>query len=176
MAAGDRVAIQGKNGAGKSTLVKLITGHLEPMEGDIWRHHNLRVAVLSQHDADALAKVKQSPLEHMMECYPTQKEQDLRRHLGSFGVVGDLVFQSLCTMSGGQRMRVLFARICRQEPHLLVLDEPTNHLDIYSIDALASSLQEFQGAVFLVSHNRDLLQTVAHELWVVSKDQHTLTM
>lgn len=96
--------------------------------------------------------------------------------MGSVGVANDLVFQSLSTLSGGQRMRVLFAKICMEHPQLLVLDEPTNHLDIYSIDALASALREFQGAVLLITHNRDLLRSVAKELYVVSKQSRRLSL
>lgn len=173
---GDRVAIQGRNGAGKSTLVKLITGEVEATEGEVWRQQSLKVSVLHQHDTDALAKVQASPIEWLGEFYPKKKELDLRKQLGSVGVANDLVFQSLSTLSGGQRMRVLFAKICMEHPQLLVLDEPTNHLDIYSIDALASALREFQGAVLLITHNRDLLRSVAKELYVVSKQSRRLSL
>ena len=176
ISAGDRVAIQGRNGAGKSTLVKLITGEVEATEGEVWRQQSLKVSVLHQHDTDALAKVQASPIEWLGEFYPKKKELDLRKHLGSFGVAGDLVFQSLTTLSGGQRMRVLFAKICMEHPQLLVLDEPTNHLDIYSIDALAFALRDFQGAVLLITHNRDLLRSVAKELYVVSKQSRRLSL
>jgi len=115
-------------------------------------------------------------MEYLSESYPKLKDLELRKQLGAFGVAGDLVFQSLSTMSGGQRMRVLFAKICLEHPHLLVLDEPTNHLDIYSIDALSTALSEFQGAVLLITHNRDLLRKVAKELYVVSKSRRTLSL
>ena len=176
IATGDRIAIQGRNGAGKSTLVKLITGEVEATEGEVWRHPSLKVSVLRQHDTDALAHAQTSPVEWLAELYPTKKELELRKHLGSFGVTGDLVFQSLKTLSGGQRMRVLFAKICMEHPQLLVLDEPTNHLDIYSIDALRLALSEFRGAVLLISHNRDLLRKVARELYVVSKSSRRLSL
>ncbi len=176
ISAGDRVAIQGRNGAGKSTLVKLITGEIEPTDGEVWRQQSLKVSVLHQHDTDALAQVSASPVEWLGEFYPKKKELELRKQLGSFGVTGDLVFQSLSTLSGGQRMRVLFAKICMEHPQLLVLDEPTNHLDIYSIDALSSALREFQGAVLLITHNRDLLRNVANELYVVSKRSRSLSL
>lgn len=176
ISAGDRVAIQGRNGAGKSTLVKLITGEVEAIEGEVWRQQSLKVSVLHQHDTDALAKVQASPIEWLGEFYPKKKELDLRKQLGSFGVAGDLVFQSLSTLSGGQRMRVLFAKIGMEHPQILVLDEPTNHLDIYSIDALASALRDFQGAVLLITHNRDLLRSVAKDLYVVSKQSRRLSL
>ena len=173
---GDRVAIQGRNGAGKSTLIKLITDEVEATEGEVWRQQSLKVSVLRQHDTDALAQVQASPVEWLGEFYPKKKELDLRKQLGSFGVAGDLVFQSLSTLSGGQRMRVLFAKIGMEHPQLLILDEPTNHLDIYSIDALSSALGDFQGAVLLITHNRDLLRSVAKELYVVSKQSHRLSL
>lgn len=176
VSAGDRIAIQGRNGAGKSTLVKLITGEVEATEGDVWRHPSLKVSVLHQHDTDALAHTSASPVEWLAELYPKKKELDLRKQLGSFGVTGDLVFQPLKTLSGGQRMRVLFTKICMELPQLLVLDEPTNHLDIYSIDALCVALTEFRGAVLLISHNRDLLRKVAKELYVISKSTRKLSL
>lgn len=154
VSAGCRIAIQGKNGAGKSTLVKLITGAIEPTSGEVWKHHNLKVGVLNQHEADELAELSASPVEYMQACFPGKTRQDLRRQLGAFGVAGDMVLQPLRTLSGGQRVRVLFAKICAEKQHLLLLDEPTNHLDIYSIDALAKSPNEFQGSVVLVTHNR----------------------
>jgi len=176
VSAGCRIAIQGRNAAGKSTLVKLMTGELEPTSGEVWRHHNLKVSVVSQHDADVLARLPASPLAYMQGCLPGSKEQDLRRQLGAFGVVGDMVHQALHTLSGGQRVRVVFAKVCMEKPHLLVLDEPTNHLDIYSIDALADSLKEFEGGVILVTHNRSLLQEVAKELFVVHSRTRRLAL
>ena len=119
ISAGDRVAVQGRNGVGKSTLVKLITGELEATEGEVWKHPRLKVSLLSQHDADVLGQVKASPLEWLMEMHPKMKELDLRKQLGSFGVTGDLVFQALNTLSGGQRMRVLFTKIGMEHPQLV---------------------------------------------------------
>ena len=173
---GDRVAVQGRNGVGKSTLIRLITGDLEATAGEVWKHPRLKISLLSQHDADVLGRLKASPLEWLSEMHPKMKELDLRKQLGSFGVPGDLVFQPLNTLSGGQRMRVLFTKIGMEHPQLLLLDEPTNHLDIYSIDALAKALREFQGAVLLVTHNRDLLRNVAKELYVISRRSRRLAL
>lgn len=176
IAVGSHLALQGQNGAGKSTLVKLICGDAEPTAGEVWRHQSLKVSILRQHDTDSLANRTSSAMEYMAECYPKMKDLELRKQLGAFGVAGDLVFQSLSTLSGGQRMRVLFAKICMEHPQLLVLDEPTNHLDIYSIEALSVALAEFRGAVLLITHNRDLLRKVAKELYVISKSQRRLSL
>jgi ABC-type multidrug transport system ATPase subunit len=139
------------------------------MAGEVWRHHNAKIAYLDQHEADQLQRMSCSSLQYMQECFPLKKDLELRSLLGSFGVKGSLVHQSLSTLSGGQRVRVVFAKICEAKPHLLILDEPTNHLDIYSIDALMEGLQNFKGAVVLVTHNCSMLNSCANELYVVEK-------
>jgi ATPase subunit of ABC transporter with duplicated ATPase domains len=162
-----RIAVAGCNGAGKSTLVNLLLGRLQPTAGEVWRHRNVKIAHLDQHEADQLQWMSCTALQYIQECFPDKKDLELRGLLGSFGVKGHLVQQSLNTLSGGQRVRVAFARICGGKPHLLILDEPTNHLDIYSIDALSEALQDFKGAVVLITHNCSMLNACAKELHVV---------
>jgi ABC-type Mn2+/Zn2+ transport system ATPase subunit len=162
-----RIALAGCNGAGKSTLVNLMLGRLQPTVGEICRHRNAKIAHLNQHEADELQSMSCTALQYMQECFPGRRDVELRALLGSFGVKGSLVHQSLNTLSGGQRVRVVFAKICEAKPHLLILDEPTNHLDIYSIDALTDALQKFEGAVVLVSHNCSMLNECANELFVI---------
>jgi ABC-type Mn2+/Zn2+ transport system ATPase subunit len=164
-----RIAIGGANGSGKSTLVNLILGNLEPTSGEVRRHRNARVAYLNQHQADELQRLSCSVIEYMRECYSDKTDLELRSLLGSFGLKDSIVHQALNELSGGQRVRVVFARICAEKPHLLVLDEPSNHLDIYSIDALAEALQTFQGAVVLVSHNCSLLNDVVESLFIMKE-------
>jgi len=162
-----RVALTGRNGAGKSTLVSIITGDASPTWGEVQRHGNLRVAHFSQHHAELLPSLASTPLAYMQKCLPRAKEHELLDQLDAVGVDATLASLPLEALSGGQRVRVSFARLCAEDPHLLVLDEPTNHLDIYSIDALSTALQEFAGAVVLVTHDRGLLEDVAEEVLVV---------
>jgi len=108
-----------------------------------------------------------TPLAYMQECFPDQLEQELRNLLGSFGVKGSMAVQPLPSLSGGQRMRVAFAKVCALKPQMLVLDEPTNHLDIYSIDALTDAMLDFQGAMVVVTHNRSVLSAICDEVLVL---------
>jgi energy-coupling factor transporter ATP-binding protein EcfA2 len=144
-------------------------GRFEPTAGEIWRHRNVKIAYLDQHEAVELQGLSCTALQYMRECFPNKKDLELHALLGSFGVKGALVNQALSTLSGGQRVRVVFAKICADKPHLLILDEPTTHLDIYSIDALADALLHFRGAVVLVTHNCSMLNDSAFELFVVEK-------
>jgi len=156
-----RIAITGKNGAGKSTLVNMLTGVLTPTSGDVTRHQNLRIAFFGQHDAEKLQRQRTTPLQYLGESFPKMREHNLHVQLASFGITQTMMWQPMAELSGGQRMRVAFARMCAEEPHLLVLDEPTNHLDIYTIEALCDALRHFQGGVVLVTHNKYLIEEVA---------------
>lgn len=168
---GCRIAIVGKNGAGKSTLIKLLSGHFAPTSGEVTRSNNLRIAEFGQHDAEMLQQKHLTPFQYLQECFPKMREHELCEQLNAFGVTPSMMQQPLAELSGGQRMRVAFARMCAEEPHLLILDEPTNHLDVYAIEALCDALKEFQGGVIFASHNRYLVEEVADVAVVVGGGQ-----
>lgn len=162
-----RIAIAGKNGAGKSTLVKLLTGEFAPTCGEVTRNPNLRIAYFGQHEAELLQLRSVTPLQYLAECFPKVREYELCEQLTVFGVVDKMMRQPMAELSGGQRMRVAFARMCAEEPHLLVLDEPTNHLDIYTIEALSDALKDFQGGVIFVTHDVYLIEEAADNVVIV---------
>jgi ATP-binding cassette subfamily F protein 3 len=155
---------------GKSTLLELLVGNLEPSKGEIYRSHKLRIGYFTQHHVDQL-NLNTTSLEHMMTMFKEVKEQQIRAHLGAFGIGGKLAVQKMSTLSGGQKSRVVFAQITFQEPHILILDEPTNHLDFDSIKALTDAISEFEGAVIIVSHDQSLISKVANELYPKKKKQ-----
>ncbi|MBK1779722.1 ATP-binding cassette domain-containing protein [Advenella sp. WQ 585] len=177
--AGQRIGILGANGQGKSTLVKTIAGALQPVAGEIITGKGLNIGYFSQQELDVL-RPADNPLEHMirlvketpanvrpsaMEC----REQGLRNFLGTFNFSGDMVNQSVGSMSGGEKARLVLCMIVWQRPNLLLLDEPTNHLDLATREALSIALNEFEGSVMLVSHDRALLRSVCDEFWLVSR-------
>jgi ATPase subunit of ABC transporter with duplicated ATPase domains len=165
---GCRIGICGKNGAGKSTLVGLLTGALEPTEGEVIRNKNLTIGRYHQGFVAELEKMSdECALGYVSARHPAFSEQECRAGLGAFGLRGNTVLQPLSTLSGGQRVRVAFASLAATAPHLLVLDEPTNHLDIYSIDALVEGLRAFEGGVILISHDQRMIRELVEEVYEV---------
>ncbi|HYD75513.1 ABC-F family ATP-binding cassette domain-containing protein [Ramlibacter sp.] len=168
--AGQRIGILGANGQGKSTLVKTIAREIPSLGGTITEGKGLHIGYFAQQELDVLSP-DSNPLEHMVrlarDVGPQAREQELRNFLGSFNFSGDMVAQAVGTMSGGEKARLVLAMIVWQRPNLLLLDEPTNHLDLATREALAVALNEFEGTVMLVSHDRALLRSVCDEFWLV---------
>jgi len=165
--AGARIGLIGVNGAGKSTLVKLLAGELAPLTGERREGKDLAIGYFAQHQLEQL-RPEDSPIAHLQRLDRETREQDLRSYLGQFDFSGDMAMQPAGTMSGGEQARLALALIIWQRPNLLLLDEPTNHLDIEVREALTSALQEFEGAVVLVSHDRHLLRTTVDQLMIVA--------
>jgi ATP-binding cassette, subfamily F, member 3 len=174
--AGQRIGILGANGQGKSTLVKTIARDIPALGGTITEGKGLNIGYFAQQELDVL-RPQDTPLEHMArlarELGPNSgesgREQDLRNFLGTFNFSGDMVKQSVGTMSGGEKARLVLAMMVWQRPNLLLLDEPTNHLDLATREALSMALNEFEGTVMLVSHDRALLRAVCDEFWLVGR-------
>jgi ATP-binding cassette subfamily F protein 3 len=163
----DRVALLGANGNGKSTLAKLICGRLAPMGGQIVRAANLKVAYFAQHQLDELDPAG-SVYDHIRRLMPTEAESAVRACAGGIGFPGDMADTAVANLSGGEKSRLLLGIATFGGPHLVVLDEPTNHLDIDSRAALIEAINEYPGAVVLVSHDRYLLEACADRLWLVA--------
>jgi ATP-binding cassette subfamily F protein 3 len=163
---GDRIGLLGANGAGKSTLIKLLAGSLAPLAGQRETARDLSIGYFAQHQVDQLHP-QHSPLEHLQQLDPGAREQDLRDYLGGFGFGGDRVAMVTAPFSGGEKSRLALALLVYRRPNLLLLDEPTNHLDLEMRQALAEALQEFSGAMVLVSHDRHLLRVCCDELLLV---------
>jgi len=164
--AGARLGLLGRNGAGKSTMMKLLAGVLAPLAGERVEAKGLLIGYFAQHQLEQL-RPDESPLWHLMRLSPRTREQELRNFLGGFDFHGDQVTEPVAPMSGGEKSRLALALIVWQRPNLLLLDEPTNHLDLEMRHALTLGLQDYDGALVLVSHDRSLLRATANELWLV---------
>ena len=162
----DRIALLGANGEGKSTLSKLIADRLAPLAGDIQKSGKLRIGFFAQHQLDELVP-GETPFQHMARLRPDELPTKLRGRLGAAGIGADIVENPVERLSGGQKARLLMAMAAIDAPHILILDEPTNHLDIESREALIHALNDYNGAVILVSHDPHLVETVADILWIV---------
>lgn len=169
--AGQRIGILGANGQGKSTLVKTIARAQAPMGGKLTEGKGLSIGYFAQQELDVL-RLDEGPLEHMVrlarDVGPPGREQELRDFLGQFRFTGDMVNQQVGSLSGGEKARLVLAMLVWQRPNLLLLDEPTNHLDLNTREALSMALNEFEGTVMLVSHDRALLREVCDEFWLVA--------
>ncbi|MDC6168351.1 ABC-F family ATP-binding cassette domain-containing protein [Paucibacter sp. XJ19-41] len=170
--AGQRIGILGANGQGKSTVVKTVARMQRAMGGKITEGKGLSIGYFAQQEMDVL-RPEEGPLSHMVrlakEVSPSAREQELRDFLGQFRFVGEMVNQQVGSLSGGEKARLVLAMLVWQRPNLLLLDEPTNHLDLNTREALSMALNEFEGTVMLVSHDRALLREVCDEFWLVSK-------
>ena len=163
----DRIALLGSNGNGKSTLVKLLAGKLSPMHGTVTRAATLRVGYFAQHQVDEL-ELEASPYDHVRRLMPDQPETKVRGRVGSIGFSGPAANTKVEKLSGGEKARLLLGLATFNAPQLIILDEPTNHLDIDSRAALIEAINDYPGAVILVSHDRYLLEACVDRLWLVA--------
>ncbi len=164
--AGTRLGLLGRNGAGKSTMMKLLAAALAPLAGERVEGKGLQIGYFAQHQLEQL-RPEESPLWHLTRLSPRTREQELRNFLGGFDFHGDQVTAPVAPMSGGEKSRLALALIVWKRPNLLLLDEPTNHLDLEMRHALTLGLQDYEGALVLVSHDRSLLRATSDELWLV---------
>ncbi|HJT06830.1 MAG TPA: ABC-F family ATP-binding cassette domain-containing protein [Stellaceae bacterium] len=163
----DRIALLGANGNGKSTLARLIAGRLPAMAGHVTRAPRLRCGFFAQHQIEELDPTG-SPFDHLARLMPKASAEMVRARLARFGFGEDQVFVRAADLSGGEKARLNFALITHEVPPLLILDEPTNHLDIEAREALVAALNEFAGAVVIISHDWHLLSLTADRLWLVA--------
>ena len=168
----DRIALLGSNGNGKSTLVKLIANKLAPFSGHVTRAEKLSVGYFAQHQVDEL-NLDGSPYDHVRKLMPDATETKVRGRTGAIGFSGKAGDTLVKSLSGGEKARLLLGLATFFGPNMIILDEPTNHLDIDSRAALAEAINEFPGAVIMVSHDRYLIEACADQLWVVA--DHTVT-
>jgi ATP-binding cassette subfamily F protein 3 len=163
----DRIALLGANGNGKSTLVKLLAGKLAPFAGKIVRADKLSVGYFAQHQTDEL-DLAGSPYDHVRRLMPEAPESKVRARVGAIGFSGKAGDTTVRNLSGGEKARLLLGLATFAAPNMIILDEPTNHLDIDSRAALAEAINEFPGAIIMVSHDRYLIEACADQLWVVA--------
>ena len=168
----DRIALLGANGNGKSTLVKLVAGRLAPMRGTVTRAATLKVGYFAQHQLEELTP-DDSPYDHVRRLMPDAPEAKVRTRVGTIGFSQAAANTNVANLSGGEKARLLLGLATFSAPHFVILDEPTNHLDIDSRGALIEAINDFSGAVILVSHDRYLLQACTDRLWLVANGKVT---
>jgi ATP-binding cassette, subfamily F, member 3 len=165
---GMRIGLLGVNGAGKSTLIKTLVGDINTLEGELTRHGSLSIGYFEQHTIDQLDFLL-TPMEHFQNAFPKVSDSELRSFLGSFGFSNEMALTNVGCFSGGEKARLSLAIIVFNRPNLLLLDEPTNHLDIYMRQSLTIAMQEYVGAVIIVSHDRFLLGSTVDSYYLLSK-------
>jgi ATP-binding cassette, subfamily F, member 3 len=164
---GERIGLLGRNGAGKSTLIKLLAAALRPMRGKRVEGKELNIGYFAQHQLEQL-RSDESPLQHMLRLDPLSREQEHRNYLGGFDFRGDMATSACGAFSGGEKSRLALALLIWHQPNLLLLDEPTNHLDLEMRHALTMALQDYEGGMVLVSHDRALLRSTCDRFILVA--------
>jgi len=164
--AGDRIGLVGVNGSGKTTLLKQLVGEVKPQQGKVVVSRGVKIGYFAQHQIDSL-HFDQSPLQHLLAQENIPTDQEARDFLGQFGFSNTQCLESIKAFSGGEKARLALALIVYQKPNLIILDEPTNHLDMETRDALDMAIQEFSGAVILVTHDKHLLASISDQFWWV---------
>lgn len=167
---GSRIGLLGRNGAGKSTLIKSLAGELALISGERYCAQELKIGYFSQHQLEQLHG-DTSPIAHILRAKPSLTELQARSFLGRFGFSGDQALDQVNTMSGGEKARLVLALIVLEKPQLLLLDEPTNHLDLEMRQALVLALQDFEGAIILIAHDRFLLESCVDEFYLVANNK-----
>ncbi len=177
--AGDRIGLVGVNGSGKSTLLKLLINEVQPQSGKVVMSKGVKVGYFAQHQLESL-NLDQSPLQHMLAMAKSLNvfgiqdfvsDQEARDFLGGFGFSHEKTLEKVARFSGGEKSRLSLALMIFQKPNLIILDEPTNHLDMETRDALDMALQEFEGALILVTHDQHLLSSIVDQFWWVHDKQ-----
>ena len=163
---GARIGVLGENGAGKSTLLKCLVGELDPLDGERVTGAHAKTGYFAQHQLESL-HAGRTALQTLMLARPVWREQQCRDYLGTWGFPKEKLERPVSTLSGGEKARLVLALIAGERPALLVLDEPTNHLDLDMRDALAMALQDFEGAIIIVAHDRSMLARTVDEYWLV---------
>jgi ATP-binding cassette, subfamily F, member 3 len=169
---GERIGLLGKNGAGKSTLIKLLASELKALSGKRVEGKDLNIGYFAQHQLEQL-RLQESPLQHMLRLDPNTREQEHLNYLGGFDFKGDMARSSIENFSGGEKSRLALALLIWTRPNLLLLDEPTNHLDLEMRHALTMALQDYDGGVVLVSHDRALLRATCDQFLLVADGKVT---
>ena len=164
----DKIALLGANGNGKSTLAKVISGRLELLNGQRKASQKLKIGYFAQHQTEELP-MNLTAYEYMSSFMPSKTETEIRSHLAGFGLDKEKALTQISRLSGGEKARLLFAAMTYDAPQLLILDEPTNHLDIQGREALVKALNEYDGAVILITHDLYFLELTADNLWLVEK-------
>ncbi|MCJ8293044.1 MAG: ATP-binding cassette domain-containing protein [Colwellia sp.] len=167
---GSRIGLLGRNGAGKSTLIKSLAGDIALLNGERYCAQELKIGYFSQHQLEQL-HLASSPVDHILRAKPALGEPQARTFLGKFGFSGDQPLEPVTNMSGGEKARLVLALIVLEKPQLLLLDEPTNHLDLEMRQALVMALQDFEGAIILIAHDRFLLESCVDEFYLVANGQ-----
>jgi ATP-binding cassette subfamily F protein 3 len=168
----DRIALLGRNGNGKTTLARLLAAQLAPMDGEMTASGKMRVGYFTQYQVEEL-DTEDTPLEHMTRMMKGKTPGAVRAQLGRFGFSGEKATTRVGKLSGGERARLALALITRDAPHMLILDEPTNHLDVDAREALVQALNNYEGAVVIVSHDRHMIELTADRLVLVDGGRAT---